>query len=465
MKKEKKLFFKRFAPLDPTEGDSTPSSVDKLTFMVKREVKQHLDAGKKFLSQGHIKEAVQQYQKAVETDPGCALCHFHLAYACHEGGDLEYARERYEKAVELEPTCCLFLEHLARLHFESQDYREAARFFHRASLVGQIQPLSLGLWGRALFEQGLFEQSIEAFEQLLEREQSPQIYAGANYWLAIANLKLRRIAAARDIAIQLLSDKNADHKILCDLGEHFIEAKCLSLARNIFERLAISKEEVLLVRLRLEDIRSIERQIDEMLPKLFDGDEERMLHQIHALKEFGNDRISKAMLSFIDSPSAPVRESVIRYQTAFGYDVPKSIVPLLKDPIGYVLEAAYDYFDKRNDGGFLDVIVEGLKDPIPSIRKIAARYVGRFGEIEKLPLLEMSLTDPANAECREELRKAVSTIKERFQKKNDALYQTQIALMPEKNEKSFAVDWRFWVVVFFQLTAITYFVYFLLKRL
>ena len=81
--------------------------------------------------------------------------------------------------------------------------------------------------------------------------------------------------------------------------------------------------------MRLEDIHSIEKQIDEMLPRLFDGDEERLLHQIHALKEFGNDRISKALLSFIDAPSAPVRESVIRYQTAFGYYVSEQIKPYL----------------------------------------------------------------------------------------------------------------------------------------
>lgn len=455
----------RITPRGSPNDYSTHSSYEKMTFMVKREVKQYLDDGRKSLDEGQIDKALQHYQKAVEIDPSCALCHFNLGYALHEGGHLEKARESYQKAIELEPTCSLFLEHLARLYFENTDYREAIRVFRRASLVGQIQPISIGLWGRALFEQGLYEQSIETFEHLLEKEKNPAIQNGANYWLAIANLKLHRIAAARRITEQLLKEKETDNKLLHELGENFIEAKCLSLAKRIFKRLSHGKEDALLVRLRLEDIFSIEKQIDEMLPRLFDGDEERLLHQIHSLKEFGNDRISKALLSFLDSPSAPVRESVIRYQTAFGYDVSEQILPYLEDPIGYVREAAFDYFEKMDDQEFLEFMAQGLNDPLQIIRTRAVKFIGRFGSIEKLPALEMAYTDPKNKDCREEIRKAITSIKRRYQKKHDSLSQMGFAEKIDGSDQNTRYDWKFWLLLTFHIAAIAYFIYFVLIRL
>ncbi len=457
--------YKKLTPMDSTESISSESHSEKVTFMVKKEVKQFLEIGKKFLDNGKIELAIKNYQKAVESDPSCALCHFNLAYAYHESNNKEYAKEHYEKAVELEPTCSLFIEHLARLYFETSDFRESIRLFNRAALIGRIQPLSLGLWGKALFEKGLYEESIETFEHLLEREHRPVIIAGSKYWLAVAHLKLKRTAAARRITNTLLKNNHVDYKILCDLGEHFIEAKCLSIARRIFEHVAILNEEVLLVRLRLEDIRSLEQQIDEMLPNLFDGDEERLLHLIHALKEFGNDRISKALLSFINSDSAPVRESVIRYQTTYGYDVTNSIFPLLKDEVGYVRDAAYEYFEKQDYNQFLNEIAHGLEDPLPSVRKRSIRYIGRFGTMEHLPILEMVLGCPLNIKFKNDIKQAINSIKKRYQIKNDLLFKSPAKNIPDLSSKRSKYEWRYWILILLHLTAVAYFIYYLISKL
>jgi len=459
------VLFRHFLPGPSAPDSETHHADEKMTFMVKREVKQHLEDGKASLESGNLQEAINHYQKAVNADPSCALCHFNLGYAYHEDAQYEAANERYEKAIELEPTCSLFLEHIARLQFETLDYHESARMFQRASLVGPIQPVSLGLWGRALFEQGHYEESIEAFERLLEQtEQTEEIKMGAEYWLAVSHTKLNRVAAARRIAGRLLSKDEIDAKILSDLGENFIEARCLSLARRIFERLAIEKEELLVARLRLEDIRSIESQIEDMLPRLFDGDEERTLHQIHSLREFGNARISKALLSLLNTTSAPIRESIIRYQTSYGYDVSEHILPSLQDPVSYVRDAAFDYFEKLDNEKHIHDIKNGLEDSLLSVRLKTARMIGRFGTIEMLPLLEMSMTDPRNKEIRLEIRRAIQSIKKHYQKRIDSLSK-----MPSQTNHNIdsihnAKDWRFWMLLLLQFAFVGYFVYVLLIR-
>jgi len=433
--------------------------VDKITFMVKKEVKQLLDSGRSFFDDQHIEEAIKVYKRAIEVDPECALCHFNLGYVYHENGHFELACASYDKAIEIEPTCSLFLEHCARLQFEMMDYKEATRLFYRASLVGKIQPVSLGLWGRALFEQGLYEQSIETFERLLSQKQFSTIQSGAKYWLAIARIKLGHVAAARAIAEEMINSKNVDNKVLFDLGEHFVEARCLCKAREIFEKIAIEKEEFLLARLRLEDIRALEKQIDEMLPKIFEGDEERMLHQIHSLSEFGNEKISRALLSLIRSPSAPLREAIVRYQTRYGYETPEQILPLLHDSVPFVREAAYEYFENLFSGAYLGELIKGLCDPLLSIRKKTARIIGRFGTMELLPTLEMSLEDPHSSPCSNDIRQAMGLIKHRYQQRVDALYLEKSPLHFPLAATGRKKDWRFWLLLFFQIAAVAYLVY------
>ncbi len=458
------VIFKKQNQQNESANHILESDAGKVTFLVKKEVKQLLDAGRNHLDEGRVQEAIQKYKKALEADPSCALCYFNLAYASHEDGNKQLARNHYEKAVELEPTCCLFLEHLARLNFEEKDYREAIRLFQRASMVGNLQPLSIGLWGRALFELGMYNQSITTFENLLEVEKREEIQIGANFWLAIAFTKIGKMAASRTISEKILKYKNVDHKILYELGENFIECRCLTLARKIFERLIIEKEELLLARLRLEDIRSLESKINDIIPTLYNLEEERLLHQIHSLFEFGNDRISKALISFINYDSAPVRECVIRYQTTFGYHTSSKILPFLQDKINYVREAAYDYFEKLDDGSYLKVLLQGIEDPLISIRRRVTKFVGRFGTIEHLPKLEMVLEDPKNRECRAEIKQAISLVKQRYQKNLDALYKVSVPTEIIQKENSKHKGWKLWLFLFIQFALLSYFLYVLFTR-
>ncbi|MGI6457195.1 MAG: tetratricopeptide repeat protein [bacterium] len=457
------MLFNRSKPRKESEDTHTAHISEKITFMVKRDVKQYLELGKSYFDEGRLEEALEQYKKALDCDPGCALCHFNLGYAYHEKGQYESAQACYEKAIEIEPTCSLFLEHLARLEAELLNYAEASRLFQRASMVGTIQPVSLGLWGRALFEQGKFEESIEAFQRLLRHNQRAEIEVGAQYWLAVSHTRLDRIAAARQITRELLAHEHIEPKILFDLAENFIEARCLSLARTILERLTSFREDYLSARLRLEEIRAFEQQIDDTLPKLFEGDEERTLHQIHSLREYGNDRISRALMTLIHTPSAPIRESIIRYQTTFGFDVAEELLPLLSDAVNYVRDAAYDYFEKLNRGDYVEYMLVGLNDTQFPIRQKAVNYLGRFASVDVLPRLEMALTEPKNRTMQRDIRRAIFAIKKRYQETLDSLSQSALSATTQTEEPEISRDWRFWIFFLLQLTLVGYFIYFLFR--
>jgi len=458
-----KSFHKKFFSLkNPRVQTPLHSDSERVTFLVKKDVKKHLDLGRELLENGRTKEAIEKYMTALEVDSKCALTHFNIAYAYHEDGKHEEARRLYERAIELEPACTMFLEHFARLLFEIHDFSESSRVFSRASMLGPVQPLSVGLWGRALFEQGLYEESIDAFARLLKQEKQPAIVNGANYWLIIIHAKQGRMAAARRITETLLAQKDIDFKVLYDLGENFIDYRCLGLARKIFERIAIAREEFLLARLRLEDIRALEKQIDEMLPKIFEGDEEEMLHRIHSLREFGDERISKALLSLLESSSPLIRECVIRYQMAYGYIVPNEILPVLNDPVEFVREAAYDFFGSLNNPNYLPNILRGLNDSLPEIRKKVVIFIGRFGTIEILPELEMALSDPENKEFHQEIRQSILSVKKRYQQKIDMIYKKNAPQESKYETRSQKKSWVFWFFLVLQFLFISYFLYVLI---
>ncbi|MBN2327712.1 MAG: tetratricopeptide repeat protein [Candidatus Omnitrophica bacterium] len=459
-----KKYLKRLLPANQNQRLTTETRDVKFTFLVKRAVKEKLETGRALLEKGRLNEAIEAYFAAVELDPKCGISQFNLAYAYHEDGQYDMAREHYLKAIEREPTCPYFLENLGRLNFETLDYPEAARLFQRASMIGSIQPLSLGLWGRALFEQALYEESIEAFQQLIQREKQDVIHIGALYWQIISNIKLERMAAARTLALKLLSKKKVDYKVLYDLGEHFIEVKCLDLAKTIFEKISIEKEEFLLSRLRLEDIRKLEKEINDMLPGLFEGDEDQLLYQIHSLQAVGNLRVSKAMLSLIENPSPLVRENILKYHTKYGYDASDSLLPLLSDEVHFVRDAAYDYFVKLDNPNMLNLISEGMKDPLVEIRKKAFLFAGRYASIEMAPSLELAAGCAANREIADIIRQSISSIKRRYQENLDYLFKKSPSYMPLKEKYQKKIYWKFWFMIALQGALVFYFLYVLFTR-
>jgi superkiller protein 3 len=67
------------------------------------EAKKRVEFGITVAQRGLWREAIFQWQRAVEIDPTYAAAYNNLAIAYEHEGDLTEAREAYEKALELEP--------------------------------------------------------------------------------------------------------------------------------------------------------------------------------------------------------------------------------------------------------------------------------------------------------------------------------------------------------------------------
>lgn len=170
------------------------------------------------------------------------------------------------------------------------------------------------------------------------------------------------------------------------------------------------------------------------------------------------------MLSLLSSHSAPLREAIIRYQTKYGYEIPDYIRPLLKDPVPFVRESAFDYFEKLFQNIYLEDITFGLKDPYVEIRRRAARILGRYGSFEHVPELEMAMDDPSGRECTNEIRQAIGLIKFRYQRKIDEMYQQKTPIYFPLQPRYKKSIWRVWFMILFQIFAVAYFVFWILRR-
>lgn len=65
--------------------------------------KSHVTFGIEVAQRGLWREAIYQWERALEIDPSYAAAHNNLAVAYEHEGQLEKARKAYERALELEP--------------------------------------------------------------------------------------------------------------------------------------------------------------------------------------------------------------------------------------------------------------------------------------------------------------------------------------------------------------------------
>ena len=63
-------FMMKKEQLDKTQGQKPGR--DTVTFMVHKDVKKHLEAGKRLFDLGEIPQALSHYKAALEIDPECA---------------------------------------------------------------------------------------------------------------------------------------------------------------------------------------------------------------------------------------------------------------------------------------------------------------------------------------------------------------------------------------------------------
>ena len=62
----------------------------------------HYDHGRELLGKGHYEEAIQEFDKALDSDADCAACYYYRGLAYYLNGQKDLAELGYNKAVALE---------------------------------------------------------------------------------------------------------------------------------------------------------------------------------------------------------------------------------------------------------------------------------------------------------------------------------------------------------------------------
>jgi superkiller protein 3 len=87
--------------------------------------------GADLLRQGRLEEAIAEFQRAVEADPGYAAAQLNLGYAYERRDRVDDAIAQYKKAIQLEPGNVLGLNNLGVLYDKKGLYDEAIESFEQ----------------------------------------------------------------------------------------------------------------------------------------------------------------------------------------------------------------------------------------------------------------------------------------------------------------------------------------------
>ena len=384
-----------------------------VTFVIKSSVKRQLEEGKEYFKQHKYEEAIAKYKAALEEDPNCALIHYNLGLVYYEHKNHASARMNYERAIEIEPNCGLFYEHLARLLFEMGEFDMAIQHFSQAIRFGEVQPVVYGLLGRAYLERKNFGMAAENLQHMLEYESDPPLQASARFYLVKSYMYMRNYFRMRKEAELLINIPGVIQKILYDLGEMFFKHNFISLSKEFFAKMNNVQKELPHLQAYSQKIADKEKYIDEILPTIFDGDEEQVLQSINRLLDISHKKIFRAMASLWRFDSYLVRELIVEYHQRFGFIAEDLFLSGLEDQNRIVREKVAGYFISSELEVPTEKMLKLLHDESPIVRGYAATYFKNYGTDKVLPVLENQLQEEKDELTRIKIKTAMIFINQR----------------------------------------------------
>ncbi|MDQ3474405.1 MAG: tetratricopeptide repeat protein [Acidobacteriota bacterium] len=125
--------------------------------------REHLAAGRDYLNQGRLNEAISQLSTATSLDPRLGEAHNLLGVAFAQKGLAERAKDSYERAVKAEPEDAQVLNNLGYTLYENGNYRAAVDRLKRAVKLAPRDDRILNNLGLALCRLGKFEDAYKSF--------------------------------------------------------------------------------------------------------------------------------------------------------------------------------------------------------------------------------------------------------------------------------------------------------------
>ena len=125
--------------------------------------REHLEAGRDYLNQGRLNEAISQLSTATSLDPRLGEAHNLLGVAFAQKGLADRAKDSYERAVKAEPEDAQVLNNLGYTLYENGNYRAAVDRLKRAVKLAPRDDRILNNLGLALCRLGKFEDAYKSF--------------------------------------------------------------------------------------------------------------------------------------------------------------------------------------------------------------------------------------------------------------------------------------------------------------
>lgn len=125
--------------------------------------REHLEAGREYLNQGRLSEAISQLSTATSLDPRLGEAHNLLGVAFAQKGLADRAKDSYERAVKAEPDDAQVLNNLGYTLYENGNYRAAVDRLKRAVKLAPRDDRILNNLGLALCRLGKFEDAYKSF--------------------------------------------------------------------------------------------------------------------------------------------------------------------------------------------------------------------------------------------------------------------------------------------------------------
>jgi tetratricopeptide (TPR) repeat protein len=127
----------------------------------------HNNLGYVLRQKGQVDEAIVQYQKALEIDPGYANAHYNFGNALFQKGRMDEAMEHYQKALEIQPQYAEAHNNLGNVLRQKGRVDEAIIEYQKALKIEPDFVMAHYNLGMVLAQKGLADEAIIQYQKAL----------------------------------------------------------------------------------------------------------------------------------------------------------------------------------------------------------------------------------------------------------------------------------------------------------
>jgi tetratricopeptide (TPR) repeat protein len=169
------------------------------------EIQDHVASGNKFVQEKNYKQAVREYETAVQKNPKDADANLLLGLTLANTGELERALQYTQAALQIRPSYSGYYN-LGLIHANNGMFAQAAEAFENAV---KTNPSSYQAWhqlGLVYASDLKFEKAIEAYQKVIElNPKFAQAYQGLGssyYWNGDKESALAQVTKMRELKLE-----------------------------------------------------------------------------------------------------------------------------------------------------------------------------------------------------------------------------------------------------------------------